>query len=116
MHLPRGREAHTVSLVKNVLTDMCNHLNCTLVQVSTHNVPAAMRDLGSDQVLCVEHDRLNPIHLKALRWGAHHRHRPVAQVKKQLECDVFELDESRIEKGWKAKHRARKKSARVPLG
>ena len=112
LHLTRGSEDENAVLAERVVREMLETLKGTLVRVPTHTVPSALRDLESDEVLCIRHNGIAPAHVRALRWAAHHRHRPPDVVKKQLLCDVFNLDESRIETGWKAERRKRKKDKR----
>ena len=110
MHLPRGNEEETTVRVSNVVGDMLKTLQLALVRLPEHCVPSALRDLESDEILCVQHEgALNPAHLQSLQWAAHHRYRKVQDVRKQLRCDVLQLDESRIEKGWKAARRRAEK-------
>lgn len=112
LHLARGSEDENVALAERVVSAMLDTLQCTLVRMPTHNVPSALRDSESDEVLCIKHDGIDPAHIRALRWAAHHRFRAPADVQKQLRCDVFNLDESRVETGWKAARRKREKDGR----
>lgn len=113
LHLTRGSENENATLVAKVVGEMLDTLKCTLVRVPTSGIPWALRDADSDEVLCIRHyGVISPNQHKALRWAAHKRHRPPAEVKAQLQCDVFQLDQSRIETGWKAKKRQHEKDRR----
>ena len=112
LHLPREEEDVNAALVKRVVGKMLGLLKCDLVRLATHNVPSALIDLESDEVLCIRHAGIDPAHIRALLWAVHHRHRTPADVQKQLRCDVFNLDESRIETDWKARKREREKGRR----
>ena len=115
LHLPRGAEDENVALVTNVVGEMLSLLNCRLVSLATKNMPSALQDLRSDFVLCVRCERpLNPKHMRALRMATHHRFQKNPEVvRKQLKCDIFKTDESRVEAGWKADKRNRDKSSRA---
>jgi len=112
LHLPRGAEDESVALVESVVGKMLATLKCSLMRVPTQGVPFAMRDLQSDEVLCLKHDGLGPAHIRALRLAVHHRYHTPDRVRKQLWCDVFNLDESRVETGWKVEKRRREKDNR----
>ena len=71
LHLTRGEEDRHAVLVERVVSEMLDTLKGTLVRVPTHCMPSALRDLDSDEVLCIRHDGIRAEHIRALRWAAH---------------------------------------------
>ena len=78
----------------------------SLVRVPAHVLPSAMRDLASDEALCVQTaENLPPITLKALRWAVHKRFDDLTKTHAQLRCDLIGGDESRLKKRMSKRRR-----------
>lgn len=106
LHLPRGAADLNAELATAAVKPAIQRLGLKLKRVPTHVIPAAMRDLDSDEVLCVESTTgLLADELRCLRWAVHKRHgKDVERVRRQLLCDLNNGDEARVRRGHRRKN------------
>ena len=100
LHLSRGAADHNAELAIAALKPAVERLGLKLSRVPTHVIPAAMRDLESDEALCAESSSgLSADVVRCLQWAVHKRHsKDVARVHRQLLCDLNNGDESRVKR------------------
>jgi hypothetical protein len=97
-HLPRGAEDFNASRATAVLKPVLRRDGMQVKRVPAHVLPTAMRDLASDEALCVKNaTRMSEDTLRCLRWAVHKRHSDDLNcVRRQLLCDLNRGDESRV--------------------
>ena len=106
LHLPRIDPDKHATLAAAALKPAHDFVAFTLIRVPTHVLPKAMRDLASDEALCVQtSENLPPTTIKALHWAVHKRFNDPTKAHAQLRCDLIGGDESRLKK---PKHRRRR--------
>ena len=99
LHLPRADPDRHTTLATAALKPAHDFVAFTLIRVPTHVLPKAMRDLASDEALCVQSlENLPPTTIKALRWAVHKRFDDLTKTHAQLRCDLTGGDESRLKK------------------
>jgi len=100
LHLPRDAAEYNAKLATAALKPAVERLGLKLSRVPTHVIPAAMRDLQSDEALCADSSRgLSKESVRCLQWAVHKRHsKDVARVHRQLMCDLNNGDESRVKR------------------
>lgn len=100
LHLPRDAADFNAERVSAVLKPAMDRLGFKLERIPTHDVPSAIPDLKSDEVLCaVSRTGIPADKLRCLQWAVHKRHsKDVASVRRQLLCDLNNGDESRVKR------------------
>ena len=111
LHLPRDAADLNAELATTAVKPAVQRLGLKLKRVPTHVIPAGMRDLQSDEVLCAESTNgISAEELRCLRWAVHKRHsKDVERVHRQLLCDLNNGDESRV------KRKARREKPRTKM-
>ena len=96
--------------MQDVIGFKLKDLGVQLRRVPTSCVPSALRDMQSEEVLCVSSaSPLDQCVLKSLRWATHKRYsKDVKTVQRQLICDLNNGDESRVKRSGRRMSRRSK--------
>ena len=100
LHLPRDAPDLHAELASAAVKPAVLRLGLKLKRVPTHVIPAGMRDLQSDEVLCAESKNgVSADALRCLQWAVYKRFsNDVERVHRQLLCDLNNGDESRVKR------------------